>query len=422
MATRSWQTGITRSATSALASAGRLAGSLPWWGWAAVGIGMVLIARPLAAVTDPGGGGGGGGGTKGPMPTIRQGDTDATKLGAVSVWQGVVGVPLTGVFDAATKAATVAWQTLRKLTPDGIVGKASWTAAGWFVGGGVAPGPSGPDFLGATPLPNSGGFQLSNNIAEREKQIEAAILDGNYEHEWAPITVSCNGHSGTFQVSRKPLALAFHDARLIVNTSFDTGHNIAEMLDAYLLTSKLADEIQRQADVIVNGQSRNWQGTGTDNSGSTTKRMVDFSDQLYDLMQGDAGLVSLLSKIWAITKKNWTNPDTAEGTSSSRHNGANHGLYSFNADGSPKEKPASEPGSTLGGLAVIQDLGLAHNRKHADYSQLNYFVRRACVVDGQTMDVADVARDPALSCLVSDEGTLPDMRHPDLGGSGGGVA
>jgi hypothetical protein len=269
--------------------------------------------------------------------------------------------------------------------------------------------------VGTTEVPGSGGFQLANNIAQREQQIEAAVLDGNYEHEWAPLTISCGGHTGTFWVSRRELALSYGGATLTVSTSFRTAQNIADMLPegAYLLTSKLADEIQRQADARVDGQSRNWQGAGTDNSGSTTKRMVQFSDQLDQLVGGAAGLVSNLSKLWVNTIKHWTNPATPEGTLSSRHNGANHGLYRF-VGGQPATKDPNAPGSSPGGLEVIQDRGMAHDKSHVDYSQLLRFVRRDATVDGQTMDVADVARDPALSCLVSDEGPLPAMKHPDL--------
>lgn len=403
-----------------LAQLGRQASRLPWYYWAGGAAGAAALLGALGAKPPEGGPPPPGDSPKGPMPTIKQGATGQ----AVSVWQGVVGVKVTGVFDAATVAATKQWQAAHGLTADGVVGPKSWTAAGYPTpstpGGNPNPGGNGgngPDFVGATPIPDSGGFQLSNNLVQRDAQIEGAILDGAYEHEWAPITVSCKGHTGTFYVSRMELALAYGDARLIVSSSYRSSVGIAEMLGAYMLTSKLADEIQRQADIPVNGQSRNWQGTGTDNSGSTTKRLVQFSNELYDLVAGDPGLVSILSKIWAITIKNFTGPNTPVGTLSSRHNGANHGLYSFNADGTPKTK-APGPGATPGGLAVIQNLGLAHDPNHVDYSQLNRFVRKDCVVDGQTMDVADVARDPELSCLVSDEGPLPDMVHPDFKGGG----
>lgn len=406
------------TANRALRNAQSAAARVPLWGWAGIGVGVALLwalvaGGPAADDALPP-----AGSEKGPMPTIKLGSEGS----AVSVWQKFLGIAVTGKFDQTTKDATIAWQKAHPAAgaADGIVGPKGWTAAGWPTpagggsGSGGGGGQSGPDFTGTTVVPDSGGFQLSNDIATREQQIEGAILDGAYDHAWEPLVISCKGHSGTFFVSRMPLALAVGDARLIVSTSFTTAQHIADMLPdgAYMLTSKLADEIQRQADVKIDGQSREWQGPGTDNTGSTTKRMVQFSDQLYDLVGSQSGLVSTLSKVWAITKKNWTNPATTEGTLSSRHNGANHGLYSYTG-GQPVTK-APGPGATPGGLAAVQSLGLAHNRKHVDYSQLLIFVRREATVDGQTMDVADVARDPELSCLVSDEGTLPNMIHPDL--------
>ena len=57
--------------------------------------------------------------------TIRQGSTGAD----VAYWQGIIGVPQDGKFGPATKAATVAWQAAHKLTPDGVVGPNTWSAA-----------------------------------------------------------------------------------------------------------------------------------------------------------------------------------------------------------------------------------------------------------------------------------------------------
>lgn len=56
------------------------------------------------------------------------------KLGTVSPevarWQKVLGLPQSGIFDAATDKATRAWQTKNGLDPDGVVGPKSLTKAG----------------------------------------------------------------------------------------------------------------------------------------------------------------------------------------------------------------------------------------------------------------------------------------------------
>lgn len=59
------------------------------------------------------------------MRTLRRGDQHPD----VAVWQGVIGVGQDGKFGPFTEAATRAWQRNRGLDPDGVVGRASWTAA-----------------------------------------------------------------------------------------------------------------------------------------------------------------------------------------------------------------------------------------------------------------------------------------------------
>lgn len=58
-------------------------------------------------------------------PTLRLGSTGE----AVKRWQTILGIAQSGNFDAATKAATVAWQKKYKLVADGVVGTATWRVA-----------------------------------------------------------------------------------------------------------------------------------------------------------------------------------------------------------------------------------------------------------------------------------------------------
>ncbi len=72
-----------------------------------------------------------------PQPTIRKGSTGD----AVKIWQNVVGAsPVDGKYGGGTEALTKAWQKARALTPDGVVGAASWARAlkEYQAGGGPA--------------------------------------------------------------------------------------------------------------------------------------------------------------------------------------------------------------------------------------------------------------------------------------------
>lgn len=60
-----------------------------------------------------------------PYPTIRKGSRGAT----VAKWQRMIGVTADGNFGSGTDAATRTWQLAHGLTPDGVVGVASWAEA-----------------------------------------------------------------------------------------------------------------------------------------------------------------------------------------------------------------------------------------------------------------------------------------------------
>jgi peptidoglycan hydrolase-like protein with peptidoglycan-binding domain len=61
---------------------------------------------------------------------VKPSVTDATKL-----WQGKIGVPITGTFEATTQVATEKWQSDHGVSPvDGVVGDDTWFAAGFARG------------------------------------------------------------------------------------------------------------------------------------------------------------------------------------------------------------------------------------------------------------------------------------------------
>ncbi len=63
------------------------------------------------------------------MKTLRRGHMGADVL----QWQGIIGIGESGDFDADTESATMAWQRVRGLEPDGVVGPKTWGVAGFLV-------------------------------------------------------------------------------------------------------------------------------------------------------------------------------------------------------------------------------------------------------------------------------------------------
>ncbi len=101
---------------------------------------------------------------------------------------------------------------------------------------------------------------------------------------------------------------------------------------------------------------------------------------------------------------------------------ANYGFFVLDSSGNyaPKGPQGSHVGTGgwshgPGGWAVWQNVGLAHNLDHADYSQTCRLAARQASLDGSSdlVDLQDIALDPKLCALVSDEGpTL--LRQPSI--------
>jgi hypothetical protein len=212
-------------------------------------------------------------------------------------------------------------------------------------------------------------------------------------------------------VSRRPLALDDGAQRLIISTTYPTAQAIGDMIGGSMLTTRISDEIHRQAPVSIAPMTRPW---SADNTMSHTDRMVQQSAAL-DAAAAQAGddgtkLVDNLGKDWTLTRRNWLPPagtgvEKPAGQSGSRHNGANFGWY---LAGSGSHSP--------GGAPVIQSVGLRHDMNHADYSQLLRYVKSDSIaIDGAPISYAAALADPAISPLIQDEGgTLSSDRHPDL--------
>lgn len=369
----------------------------PWYAWAGIGVGaVVLLSSKSAGASTPSAG-----------PPRPAGNPPTIKLGAAGPWvsylQARLGLKPTAAFDAETAKAVKSYQQSKGLTADGVVGPKTWASLGvtGSSGGGGGPPPQLPpdDVLGA----EGNVFDLSDKIAERENQILSYVAAGNVDVDWVPVSWSKNGHDVMVLVTRRALALADgQGSRLTVSTSFNTAQKIADLLGASMLTTRVSDEIWKQAQKKVQPLSRPIT--------SKTADMIDQSRRIDEAVAGATGLVANEGKDWVLTRRFWTpadggtfQPGKCMGVDISTHNSANFGWYGSGSSKSP------------GGETVIQSVGLCHDRSHVDYSQLLRFMQPVVMIDGQPRQLASVLADPDLSSLLQDEGgILPGTRHPDL--------
>lgn len=250
--------------------------------------------------------------------------------------------------------------------------------------------------------------QLATSRQEREKQILEQIAAGNYDVDWAEVTSTLGGRTLKIPVFRRALAIGQPGDRLIVPVSFTATQQIADLMNAHMLTSKVADLIWLQAGKRITPITRGaWVKDGTMGH---TSHIKEQSDALEAAVGGEApGIVANEGKQWVITRRHFPGAGSSEekqGIKGSRHNAANFGWHG----GLPGVKVYTSPG----GQPVVQPVGLAHDRLHVDYSQLVMLMGAVSLLDGVPTATAKIAADEKLAALISDEGPLPDLRHPDL--------
>jgi len=230
----------------------------------------------------------------------------------------------------------------------------------------------------------------------RDKLLLNAFQCGFYRPvTWSAIRLQAKDHQAIAYVSSDALAVGDEQDWVRINASHTLAQQIADVLGARLPTTKVCDEIHRQAALVIPPCIR-----APDSQMMTTKRMADHNWEIQHKIQAatqthrpneSPGLISTTGKNWVLTNRLLGNAEK----------GANYGWH----DARGLHKSPS-------GLKLWQPLGMSHNRWYVDYSQTIRLVGPTVVVDGVGMDFDAVLQDPELCGVASYEGPLRLLRHP----------
>jgi len=239
-----------------------------------------------------------------------------------------------------------------------------------------------------------------DNTPQRDAKIIECVRNGRAKFSFAKVTSQYKDHKAEFSVFED--ALKIDDVR--VNVSAKLQQQIADMLNCILPTGMLYDLMWDQCKCKINPHPRP--------ISSTTDSMIKHSQDIdadFAKQGSPSGLKASVGKIWIIDNSLGANPGKA----------CNYGWHfttgaSFQGiSGSPCISLLKNPTNNMY-WHMIQGRGWHHDMNHVDYSQVCVLVSRDCVVDGNTMDILDVLKDPRLAPLANNSGVLYVLRQPNV--------
>jgi hypothetical protein len=215
--------------------------------------------------------------------------------------------------------------------------------------------------------------------AAREAAIYEAIAAGvvpSFARTFVDVPLAAGAHRAMICVAVDYAAIGVDDDFARIPMSPITAQRLADRLGLLLPTKKLVDAIYAAATVKL---------APSPLPPGPQMMSNDYYRRHHEAIEkqraGRAGLIAGHKKDVVVTNRLVARPDRV----------AIYGWHQL--DGRP-----------------IQPLSLVHEASYADYSHGIRFVQPTMVVDGQERALADVARDPELCALVSDEGPLRSMR------------
>lgn len=286
-------------------------------------------------------------------------------------------------------------------------------------GGGTGPSSGGPSKPPA-PISIEDGLAWAKALPskhgpEREAAILDAVVKGGANLSWTSIQSGpIAGYRATILVAARSLRIGKRNP-VRVEVDYTTHQKLCDHFGCTMLTPHVSNLIWQKAGLRVPYlQKSDWVVKGTM---ATTANMIAYSQEL------DAGdknaarppipvdtkelLIANEGKDWVIAKRLWKDNidpskswDPAEMTRADLCWSANYGWY----------QPNSVP---------VQPVGKKHNFPHTDYSQEWRAMHSVVIIEGPqpigAVPVASVLRHPVLCQLLSDEGPLPDCKHPFFG-------
>lgn len=255
--------------------------------------------------------------------------------------------------------------------------------------------------------------------SERDALIRKAIKEGAGQWDWQAVFTSIKDDEGNPIYATVPImADAIRIEGVRIPTNYRTAQLIADDVGLVMVTSKVADLINEQANILVSPTTEKPKGASDPENTSQfirTSRSIDQKILAKKETVGGTGhdIVNNTGKFWVLTKRFWDENDSAI----QKHGPDRSANYGFWPLGS--QKPIQGTIIPYGKEGAGKYTGsLAHGFGHTDYSQtLRYMGPIMTIFRGNQaieMSTADVLTDPYLAPLVSYEGALPAARHPRI--------
>jgi len=228
------------------------------------------------------------------------------------------------------------------------------------------------------------------SLPEREVEIYKEISAGNvpsFLRRLCPVTVTNvfedNTNRATYFVTPDYLAIGSDDDYFLTAMSPNTAQRIADLTGCTLPTRKIVNDIYRAADLkleptpIPPGPAMTTVAVFSNHNAIVwTQRMTRVKEQ----------------SLGALTAGHQKDVVLSGALPTARGKVAIYGWHKTNG-------------------APIQPLYLGHTASWVDYSQCIRLVQQKFIVNGETKQMSEVLADPVLSVLLSDEGTLSDVRY-----------